>query len=191
MKRIHILVAAVLAVAGVLYGYSSLRAAGDTITVCVKRSGLVYVIGEGFRRSECGPRDQLLSWGTEGVPGPQGPQGEAGPQGPQGEPGEQGPQGPQGPAGSSGALNLYRVTSAIEFIGIGGTKTATAHCHPGDQILSGGHFINGSTVQVLQSRPELPSNTWVVEASTANPPAGILPGVGDVAAYALCNDITP
>ncbi len=136
------------------------------------------------------------------TPGPQGPQGEAGPQGSQGEQGlqgEQGPQGvqgeqgPQGPAGTGagGRLNTYRITSPIVSVGIAETQTATARCHAGDQVLSGGFFAQGSTLQILQSRPDLHIEAWSVEGSTANPPAGILPGLGFVAAYVVCNDLTP
>jgi hypothetical protein len=100
--------------------------------------------------------------------------------------------GPQGPAGTGGSrLSTYRVTSPIVSIGIAETRLATATCNAGDQILSGGFAIGGSTVQITQSRPAVTTEAWQVEASTANPPAGILPGIGFVAAYAWCNDLTP
>lgn len=170
------------------------RAAGSTISVCVRNSGAVYVIGEGFRREDCRSRDQLLTWNIQGPAGPQGPAGADGAQGPQGEPGPQGPQGeqgPQGPAGSAGRLTMYRVTSPIVSVGISETQTATATCNPGDQVISGGFFMQGSTLQVLQSKPAVTTEAWQVEGSTANPPAGILPGLGFIAAYAWCNDLTP
>ncbi|MBI5405229.1 MAG: collagen-like protein [Candidatus Kerfeldbacteria bacterium] len=126
--------------------------------------------------------------GPQGEPGPIGPQGEIGPAGPQGVQGEPGP---QGPAGTAGRLNTYRVTSPIVSVGMADTQLATARCHDGDQILSGGFFAQGSTLQITQSRPDLHIEAWSVEGSTANPPAGILPGIGFVAAYAVCNDLTP
>ncbi len=94
--------------------------------------------------------------------------------------------------GSNGVLNTYRVTSPIVSVGLGDTAETSALCNPGDQIVSGGFFAEGSTLQILQSRPDLLSpQRWYVQGSTANPPAGILPGIGTIAAYALCNDITP
>ncbi|MBI5018842.1 hypothetical protein HZB58_01050 [Candidatus Gottesmanbacteria bacterium] len=94
--------------------------------------------------------------------------------------------------GPNGALNTYRVTSPIVSVGLGDTAETYALCNPGDQIISGGYFAEGSTLQIIQSRPDLLSpQRWYVQGSTANPPAGILPGIGTIAAYALCNDITP
>lgn len=135
----------------------------------------------------------VLTPGPQGPVGPQGPQGLQGETGPQGPQGEQGPQGVQGPAGTGagGRLNTYRVTSPIVSVGLADTQTATARCNAGDQVLSGGFFAQGSTLQILQSRPDLHIEAWSVEGSTANPPAGILPGIGFVAAYVVCNDLTP
>ena len=66
-----------LVIGGVLlWGYS--RATGETITVCVKKTGLIYVIGEGFKRTDCKTGDTLLTWNAEGPEGPQGPQGPQG-----------------------------------------------------------------------------------------------------------------
>ena len=94
--------------------------------------------------------------------------------------------------GSHGVLNTYRITSPIVSVELGGTAEASALCNPGDQIVSGGYFAEGSTLQIIQSRPDLLSpQRWYVQGSTANPPAGILPGIGTIAAYALCNDVTP
>lgn len=164
------------------------KAEGTMITICVRPNGLVYVIGDGFRRTDCRGRDQLLTWNTVG---PAGADGATGPQGPMGPRGFTGAIGPQGPAGTTGRLNMYRVTSPIVSVGIAGTEIATATCGSGDQILSGGFFMQGSTMQILQSRPAVTTEAWQVEGSTANPPAGILPGIGLLAAYAWCSDLTP
>lgn len=80
-----------------------IHAQGEQITICAKKSGLVYIIGDDFKRTECKKNDSLLSWDMSGV---QGPKGDIGPQGIQGQKGDVGPQGiqgPQGPAGASGA----------------------------------------------------------------------------------------
>lgn len=65
------------------WGYAS--AVGDQITICAKKSGLVYVIGEDFKRKDCKATDQLLSFN---VSGPKGDKGDVGPRGPAGESGE-------------------------------------------------------------------------------------------------------
>lgn len=74
---------------GVLWTYT--QATGDEITVCVNKSGVVHMVGEGFRRADCKNNETLVTWnvqGPKGDKGDQGEQGPVGPQGPQGEPGE-------------------------------------------------------------------------------------------------------
>lgn len=100
--------------------WTYIKAEGEQISVCVKKSGLVYVIGEDFKQADCKNNDSSLTWnitGPQGLKGDKGDTGErglvglTGPQGIQGEPGpkgdmgEQGLQGEQGPTGSS--LHLY------------------------------------------------------------------------------------
>jgi len=79
--------------------------APNTVTICVKNSGFVYVVGQGFWTKDCGKRDKLITINTAGVPGPKGDKGdtgEVGPQGPKGDQGEQGTQGLQGVQGDKG-----------------------------------------------------------------------------------------
>ena len=57
----------------------------NTVTICVKNSGFVYVVGQGFWTKDCGKRDQLITINTAGVPGPKG---DTGAQGPKGDPGD-------------------------------------------------------------------------------------------------------
>lgn len=78
------------------------RAVGSQITVCVKKSGLVYVIGQDFKRYDCKKNDSLLSWNSEGIQGPRGDTGEQGPIGLTGPRGESGPKGDVGPTGPQG-----------------------------------------------------------------------------------------
>jgi len=86
------------------------RATGSQITVCVKKSGLIYVIGEDFKRTDCKKSDSLLSWNSEGV---QGPKGDKGDQGDIGPIGPQGPKGDKGDVGDPGqpSWNENRITS--------------------------------------------------------------------------------
>jgi len=59
---------------------------GGEITVCVKENGAMYLIGEGFKRTECKGKQQLLSWNTQGLQGEKGEKGEKGDKGDPGEP---------------------------------------------------------------------------------------------------------
>lgn len=80
------------------------KAEGNQITVCVKKNGLMYVIGGEFKKKDCKHEDSLFSWNTAGTQGPKGDIGDTGPQGLQGE---FGPTGPQGVAGTNG--NQYHL----------------------------------------------------------------------------------
>jgi hypothetical protein len=202
MKRNLVLAGVLAAVVG-LYGFSVTRATGDTVTICVKRSGLVYVIGDGFRRSECRGTDQLISWNTEGVPGPQGPagadgangadgaqgpQGEQGPAGADGADGAQGPQGPQGPAGTGGGtLNTYQRTATNPSIPPSDVALIDAQCDAGDRIISGGFTLGNPKLQVVESHANLGApQAWRVGIYNSH---ALLDHAASV--FALCSDITP
>jgi len=60
----------------ILWSYSN--AESGIITACVRKDGLVHIIGDGFRRTDCKEKETLLSWNTQGPQGIQGPQGEQG-----------------------------------------------------------------------------------------------------------------
>lgn len=64
--------------------WSLVRADGTEISMCVKQSGVSYVIGIGFAKQECASNEQLLTFNIQGPQGPQGIQGPIGPQGPEG-----------------------------------------------------------------------------------------------------------
>ena len=78
---------AVTAVAS-LGAWTYTQAEGDQIEVCVKKNGLIYVIGEEFKRNDCKKNDSLLSWNIQGIPGPKGDKGDTGDVGPQGPKGD-------------------------------------------------------------------------------------------------------
>jgi len=42
------------------------------VSVCVKKSGLVYVIGKEFRKQDCKKNDSLLIWNIQGPQGQKG-----------------------------------------------------------------------------------------------------------------------
>ena len=64
--------------------WSLVRADGTEISMCVKQSGVSYVIGTGFANQSCKSNEQLLTFNIQGPQGPQGIQGPIGPQGPEG-----------------------------------------------------------------------------------------------------------
>ncbi len=113
--------------------WTYIKADGQQISVCVKKSGFVYVIGENFRREECKKGDSFLSWNIAGIQGPKGDKGDTGEQGPvgltglqgiQGERGDIGPTGPQGEPGLSaqnGAGNIAFIIQAEEVLKTDGT----------------------------------------------------------------------
>jgi uncharacterized protein (TIGR02145 family) len=70
-------------------GIGHVKAANSIVEICVKKSGFVYVVGEGFRRNDCTKSDKLITINTEGIQGPKGDTGATGPMGPQGPSGTQ------------------------------------------------------------------------------------------------------
>ena len=84
-----------------LSAWTYTTAEGSTISVCVSKTGAIYLFGEGFTVKKCEKSDQILTWNIAGQPGPRG---DTGLQGPQGDIGPVGPQGLQGLKGDN-ALN--------------------------------------------------------------------------------------
>lgn len=70
--------------------WTYIHAEGSVITACVKSNGLVYVIGDGFKQSDCHSNDQLLSWNIQGPKGDKGDKGDTGIQGVKGDKGDPG-----------------------------------------------------------------------------------------------------
>lgn len=64
--------------------WASVQATGAEISMCVKQSGVSYIIGTGFAKQSCSANEQLLTFNVEGPQGIQGPAGSVGPQGPEG-----------------------------------------------------------------------------------------------------------
>lgn len=121
-KILYVLAGAVIAAAG-LFAYRAYSQAGGDITVCVKKSGAMFMIGKGFKRADCKGNEQIISWnmrgpkgekGDKGDPGPQGEKGDTGPQGEQGFPGPRGEQGERGPAGQ----DLYLFDGRGQDLGV-------------------------------------------------------------------------
>lgn len=88
MKKSISLAIVIITISLSAWAYS--QAEGETVSVCVNKSGLMYMFGEGFLAKKCAKGDQLITWNITG------------PQGPKGDTGEQGEMGPVGPKGDDG-----------------------------------------------------------------------------------------
>lgn len=62
----------VITLIGSIWLWSYAKANGEEIRVCVHKSGLMFIIGEGFQRTGCMRNEKLLSWSMRGPPGPPG-----------------------------------------------------------------------------------------------------------------------
>lgn len=74
----------------------------SSVAVCVRQSGFMYAVGQGFWRTDCRPQDRLLPFGLGSI----GATGSVGATGATGETGPIGPSGSTGPIGPSGARLL-------------------------------------------------------------------------------------
>ena len=160
--------ASVVFVAGVvafsLVSLTLAQAASSTITVCVKKEGTMYMVGDGFKRTECKDNDQLFGWnvtgpqgpqGLPGVPGaigpvgPQGPMGLTGADGAPGPVGAQGVQGIEGPAGIStgSGINKSRVyqKSVSGDFNAGGFRVLETFCDAANDILLTSYYETGGS----------------------------------------------
>ena len=168
-----------------LWSYS--QAKNSEIVLCVKHNGLVYVVGEGFKKTDCKNNDSLLSLGTgpqgiQGIPGPQGIPGVAGndglpgPKGDKGDIGEIGPTGPQGPAGSSSGVSIDKSRIYTRYSLRGGLSAAStyvivrASCLDSNDVPISGGYMETSGVRVLSSMAIIGTSTeisgWEVSAES-------------------------
>ena len=183
-QRTRVILVSAAVIITLLGSFAWVRAEGTTITACVKSTGVVYIIGSGFHREDCGSRDQLLTWSIQG---PQGPVGATGPVGPQGETGPVGPQGDPGQAGSFASTPRYvkttdtRIPPSTEF---GGVTTGYTYCDAGDTLISGGAKVNFDDARILGNFP-FGIAAWRGDVSNQGPVEKIL------TVFALCADTTP
>lgn len=100
---VSVLLGSFILLFGYLFVTPFVNAEGQSLTLCVGRSGSVYVIGGGFRLTSCRGSDQLvtlpLGEGGQGPVGPSGPQGVGGPAGANGTQGAKGDKGEKGDQG--------------------------------------------------------------------------------------------
>ncbi len=115
-RTVPLLLAGVLAAAGVTYAVAAIPGPDGAIAGCVKKStGHLRVVDEG---TSCRRNESSLVWNQTG---PKGETGATGAQGPAGPAGPQGPTGPAGPAGSGGGsaepgspVEIYAKVAGIE-----------------------------------------------------------------------------
>lgn len=103
MKKYILFSAISISLLLVILSYNFVKAQSEQITLCIKNSGLVFVMSERSKKAECTRNDQTLVFNKTGE------------QGPKGDKGENGDIGPQGPKGDDGK-SLSRGSGNIAFI---------------------------------------------------------------------------
>ncbi|MBI5457963.1 collagen-like protein [Candidatus Kaiserbacteria bacterium] len=180
--------------------------AAQQLTLCAQKSGVVFVVGEGFRRTECRGNERLIrldvsrgEQGPAGPAGPQGPKGDKGDKGDTGDTGPVGPEGPQGPqgqkgeqgvAGNSGAVRIEGTPiSSAPGAGGGAQVTATATCPTGVLLGGGANVTNSSGTSngsvILSSSYPSDATTWTAVGTVRAVLAASAEMV--VQAFALCS----
>jgi len=96
-----LVIVSVLSVVG-LWSYG--QAAGNEIEVCVKKNGAVFMIGDGFKLTDCLKNEKLISWNI------------IGPQGPKGDKGDQGLIGLTGPQGESNDSKIQELEARLAIL---------------------------------------------------------------------------
>lgn len=104
MKNKVLVFGGVVVLIGTLWAYT--QATGDEITVCVNKSGVIHMVGEGFKRADCKNNETLITWNIQGPKGEKGDKGDQGEQGPIGPQGSAGQQGEPGESAQHGAGNI-------------------------------------------------------------------------------------
>ncbi len=110
--KIYLSVLFFLVLLGSLEIYTYVQATGNEISEfvsrrleingCVARNGLLFIIGQGSKRTACHKEETPLTWNIQGVKGDTGAQGLQGIQGVQGLKGDKGDRGDQGLQGLQG-----------------------------------------------------------------------------------------
>ena len=139
MKRLSIGLLAWFLILGSISYMQAASSSGSNIQLCLKNSGAVFVVGQGFKKADCKNNDQLISINTnslmswsdkdndedkdkdkdklkvwpQGATGATGPMGATGATGPAGTDGATGATGATGPAGTDGATGATGATGAI------------------------------------------------------------------------------
>lgn len=96
----------------------------DSVQICIRKSGLAFVVGYGFRKIDCRKNEKLVTIsrsgggiGAQGPVGDKGPTGEKGPTGDKGQVGDQGAVGDKGPTGDKGPQGDQGMTGETGPVG--------------------------------------------------------------------------
>lgn len=165
-----------------------------SVTLCVKNSGTVFMIGEGFKVADCKNNDKLinidLSQGTQGPKGDKGDKGDTGDIGLQGEVGPQGLPGVDGKDGINGQDGSDGIDGVSEWerkehegIAPGQDQTVTANCSEGKKIVGGGYLIGSPLTMFypLSSYPDTDSS-WTASVHRSS----TTPANWSLKVYAIC-----
>ena len=151
--------------------------ANDSLTLCVKKSGVVFAVGSGFHAIRCQKNDKLVTLnlngsGGVGATGDIGPQGATGSTGAVGETGPTGATGDQGPTGGTGTIGPIGATGAngisgYELVTVTNSttddpKTVVADCPGGKKAVGGGFTSSTQSVQVFEIGPTNEGSSWRV-----------------------------
>jgi hypothetical protein len=126
--------------------------AADSLTLCIKKSGVVFAIGSGFHAIRCQKNDKLVTLNLNGS----GEAGATGATGLQGSQGIQGPSGEYGPTGSTGSIGYTGERGAT---GIVGPIGATGNVGPVGSTGSSGGGPTGATGVAGEAGPMGPSGS--------------------------------
>ena len=105
----------------------------QSLTICIKESGVVFAVGVGFHTTDCKKNDKLLTISLSGSSGSQGQIGNTGPTGIAGPTGLIGPQGSTGIQGPSGDQGIIGHTGPTGYQGPTGTPGQTGEQGPTGQ----------------------------------------------------------
>jgi len=139
-------------------------------------AGTVFITGKQIKNGSIGLVDLSASAkkALKGQRGPAGPAGPAGIQGDQGNPGVAGPVGPVGPAGPTGTqgvagpaggfdpAKVTYVKGADVTVAPASYGSATATCPAGTAALSGGWFVDSSSVGEVFGNGTLDGKSWTL-----------------------------
>jgi len=126
-KKSILILSVGIIIGSVIVGTVSITKASSNaeLTVCVSKDGVMHMIGDSFKRSDCKKNEQIISFNTQG---PKGDKGDVGPRGLKGEKGVVGPQGiagPMGPIGPQGLPGISCTTSTTTVVTPPNTSTTT------------------------------------------------------------------
>lgn len=147
VRRHHLgLLALFVALSGTAYAATLPR--NSVGTAQLKRNAVTSVKVKPGSLLQSDFRQGQLPAGPQGPQGPRGPEGPPGARGAEGATGARGAEGPPGARGPQGPAGFTDVTARVGPMTNG---FATALCNPGEVVVGGGGFDNGTELTFLRS----------------------------------------